>query len=554
MFNLTKIAFYIKFAFMKYLYISLFVFTSLYSQSKRDTLFVYNTEFRDFWDVKKYSIRLEPNFEEKSIKGSNRIFFDIVKDVSNPVFQIDIQEPMLVNDIVSDFEIISQKRDGNFLFIETNSEFRKGENHFLDISFEGNPMIAKNPPWDGGWIFTRDDSGKPWMTATTEEIGTSIWLPMKDYWGDEPDEGINFMLVTPREQNLIGIANGRLMGRWIENEKHISAWKVKNPINGYSITPYFGNYVRFSDNFEGERGNLPLEYYVIEENLDKAKKQFLQVKPMLEAFEYWFGPYPFYDDGYKIVETPHLGMEHQSAIAYGNGFKNGYMGRDRSYSGVGMKFDFILIHESGHEWFANSITAKNIADMWIHESFTTYSETLFIEYNFGKEDANAYVIGQRKNISNDKPIIPIFGVRSHGSGDMYEKGANMLHTIRQVINNDEKFRQILRGLNEEFYHKIVTGKQIQDYINEKSDIDFTSVYKQYLTTINIPKLEYYQKGRKLFFKWVDVVDDFYLPIRIKDTEFTIIPSNEWQSIRLKNRKTVKWDENYYVKYICVDEL
>jgi len=538
---------------MKYIHILLFVCISLYSQSKRDTLFGSNTEFRDFWDVKKYTIRLEPNFEEKSIKGSNRIFFAIVKDVSNPVFQIDIQEPMLVNDIVSDFEIISQKRDGNFLFIETNSEFRKGENHFLDISFEGNPRIAKNLPWDGGWIFTRDDSGRPWMTATTEEIGTSVWLPMKDYWGDEPDEGINFMLVTPREQNLIGIANGRLMGRWIENEKHISAWKVKNPINGYSITPYFGNYVNFSDNFEGERGNLPLEYYVIEENLEKAKKQFLQVKPMLKAFEYWFGPYPFYDDGYKVVETPHLGMEHQSAIAYGNGFKNGYMGRDRSYSGVGMKFDFILIHESGHEWFANSITAKNIADMWIHESFTTYSETLFIEYNFGKEDANAYIIGQRKNISNDKPIIPVYGVRSHGSGDMYEKGANMLHTIRQVINDDEKFRQILRGLNEEFYHKIVTGKQIQDYINEKSDINFTSVFKQYLTTIKIPKLEYYQKGRKLFFKWIDVVDDFYLPIRIKDSEFTIIPSSEWQSIRLKNRKSVKWDENYYVKYIYVDE-
>jgi len=539
---------------MKYIHILLFVCTSLYSQFKRDTLFSSNTKFRDFWDVKKYSIRLEPNFEEKSIKGSNRIFFAITKDISNPIFQIDIQEPMIVKDIISDFEIISQKREGDFLFIETNLEFKSGENHFFDISFEGNPKIAKNPPWGSGWIFTHDDSGKPWMTVTSEEIGTSVWLPTKDYWGDEPDEGVSFILITPREQNLIGVANGRFMGRWIENQKHISAWKVKNPINTYSITPYFGNYVNFSDNFKGEKGDLPLEYYVIEGNLEKAKKQFSQVKPMLKAFEYWFGPYPFYEDGYKIVETPHLGMEHQSAIAYGNGFRNGYMGRDRSYSGVGMKFDFILVHESGHEWFANSITAEDTEDMWIHESFTTYSETLFIEYNFGKEDANNYIIGQRKNISNNEPIIPPHGVRAYGSGDMYEKGANMLHSIRQVINDDEKFRQILRDLNKEFFHKIVKGKQIQDYINEKSGIDFTSIFKQYLTTTNIPKLEYYQKGRKLFFRWVDVVDNFYMPLRIRNTKFVIVPSNEWQSIRLKNRKSVEWNESYYIKYVCLNEL
>jgi len=530
-----------------------FVCVSLYSQSKKDTLFGSNTEFRDFWDVRKYSIRLEPDFEKKSIKGNNRISFVVMKDVVNPIFQIDIQEPMLVTDISADFEIISQKRDGNFLFIETNLEFKKGESHFLDIFFKGRPTIAKNPPWDGGWIFTHDGMNNPWMTTTTEEIGTSVWLPMKDYWGDEPDEGVTLMLITPKEQNLMGIANGRLMGRWIENEQHISAWKVKNPINGYSITPYFGNYVKFDDVFDGEKGDLHLEYYIIKENLEKAKNHFVQVKPMLKAFEYWFGPYPFYEDGYKIVETPHLGMEHQSAIAYGNGFKNGYMGRDRSYSGVGMKFDFILVHESGHEWFANNITAEDTADMWIHESFTTYSETLFVEYNFGKNDANAYIIGQRKNILNDSPIIPSYGIRAHGSGDMYEKGANMLHTIRQVINDDEKFRQILRGLNKEFYHKIVTGKQIQDYINENSGIDFSSVFKQYLTTTDIPKLEYSQRGKKVFFRWANTVDDFYLPLRIKNTESTIVPTNKWQSIKVNSRKPVEWDENYYIEYIYVNE-
>jgi aminopeptidase N len=227
------------------------------------------------------------------------------------------------------------------------------------------------------------------MTTTTEGIGTSVWLPVKDYWGDEPDNGVTFTVISPKD--LTGVSNGRLIEQRTENGKNVSVWEVKNPINDYSITPYVGNYVHFGDSFDGEKGKLSLDYYVIKENLDKAKKQFEQVKPMLKAFEHWFGPYPFYEDGYKLVETPHLGMEHQSAVAYGNKYQNGYLGRDLSGTGVGLKFDFIIIHESGHEWFANNITAQDTADMWVHESFTCYSETLYSDFIFGKEDGNKYL-------------------------------------------------------------------------------------------------------------------------------------------------------------------
>ncbi|MDE5535676.1 M1 family metallopeptidase [Elizabethkingia meningoseptica] len=518
--------------------------------SKQDSLFGSNTKYRDFWDVKKYDIEAEPNFAQKSVKGSNRISFTITRDVKNPTFQIDIQQPMKTSNVMSDFEISSQKREGNFLFIQAAGSFKKGDEHFISLDFEGNPVIAIRAPWDGGWVFTKDATGKPWMTTATEDIGTSVWLPIKDYWGDEPDNGVTFTLTSPKD--LVGVSNGRLVDQRTENGKNVSVWEVKNPINDYSITPYVGNYVHFGDTFDGEKGKLSLDYYVIKENLDKAKKQFEQVKPMLKAFEYWFGPYPFYEDGYKLVETPHLGMEHQSAVAYGNKYQNGYLGRDLSGTGVGKKFDFIIIHESGHEWFANNITAQDTADMWIHESFTCYSETLYADYVFGKEDGNTYLIGQRHNIQNDVPIIPAFGVRAHGSGDMYYKGASMLHTIRQVINDDEKFRQILRGLGKEFYHQTVTGKQIQDYINQKSGIDFSSVFTQYLTTVTIPKLEYKQDGKKLSFRWANIVKGFNLPVRLKNSKTVITPSDEWKTIKLKDKAPVEWDANYYIEYTKAD--
>jgi aminopeptidase N len=288
---------------------------------------------------------------------------------------------------------------------------------------------------------------------------------------------------------------------------------------------------------------------VLRDNLEKAKEQFKQVPLMLKAFEHWFGPYPFYEDSYKLVEVPYLGMEHQSSVTYGNGFKNGYLGKDLSGTGWGLKFDFIIIHESGHEWFANNITYKDIADMWVHESFTCYSEALYVDYHFGKKAGEAYVIGLRRNIANDRPIIGVYNVNHEGSGDMYYKGANMLHTIRQLVNDDEKFREMLRGLNKDFYHQTVTTQQIETYINEKTGQNLTPVFNQYLRGTKIPKLEYKVEKHKLKYRWTNCVPGFDMRLKgyVNGQEKWLSPTTEWQELKdLPKKFSFKADENFYV--------
>lgn len=525
-----------------------FVSLSLTAQNftKQDTLKGSDTEFRNFWDVKKYDINLEANFENRSIAGTNKISFEITKDVVNPTFQIDLQKPMKAAKLVASFDKKAKyQQEDDFIFIKTNRKFKKGEKLNFVVTFEGNPVVAKKAPWDGGWVFEKDKNGNPWMTAADEGIGASIWLPCKDIWSDEPDNGISFKITTPKD--LVGVGNGRLVETKTLGNKKSYLWEVKNPINAYSIIPSIGKYVNFKETYDGEKGKLDLDYWVLDYNLDKAKKQFAQVKPMMKSFEYWFGAYPFYEDSYKLVESPHLGMEHQSNVAYGNKFGNGYLGRDLSGSGVGLKWDFIIIHETGHEWFANNITAKDQADMWVHEAFTSYSETLYTESLFGKEDADKYVTGTRKNIHNDIPIIGTYGVRNEGSGDMYYKGANMLHTIRQVINNDEKFRQILRGLNKDYYHQTVTGKQVEDYFSQKSGMDLSTIFDQYLRTTYIPTLEYKQENNKLNYRWTHTVKDFKMPLRLASGEI-ITPTDNWQTTDLKSNNPVEFNNNYYILY------
>lgn len=520
------------------------------SFTKTDTLKGSNTSFRDFWDVKKYELSVEPDFRSRTVSGTNTISFEITKDVSNPVFQVDLQQPMQYKIVSSDEKLCTSQRNGDFIFIKTNKNYKKGERHQFTIQYYGTPKAAKNAPWDGGWVFAEDEKGRPFMSVAQEGIGTSVWLPVKDLWSDEPDEGITMNIITPKD--LKGVGNGRLVSATTDKGKNIYTWQVKNPINAYSIVPTVGSFVNFKDLYHGEKGALDLDYWVIDYNLEKARKQFEQVKPMLSALEFWFGPYPFYEDSYKLVETPYLGMEHQSNVAYGNGYQNGYKGRDLSGTGVGFKWDFIIVHESGHEWFANNVTAKDKADMWIHESFTNYSESLFIEKYIDKPSAELYVQGIRRNIENDKPIIGHYGVWNTGSGDMYYKGANMLHTIRQVIGNDEKFRQILRGISKEFYHQTVSAAQIENYISTSSGIDFSKVFEQYLRTVKVPKLEYTQTGNTLRFRYSDTVAGFSLPLKINGGAQVISPTSKWQSIKLTSTAPVQFDPNYYVIYSEVE--
>ncbi|WP_291120838.1 M1 family metallopeptidase [Empedobacter sp. UBA7248] len=515
--------------------------------TRQDSLRGTNNEFRNWWDVKKYKVSVEPDYQSKSIKGKTTIIFDKTAPQQSDLLQIDLQDPMMVSAVKLNGKKISDfKRDGNVYFINVGKNIKNSSNQ-LELEYNGNPRVAVRAPWDGGWIFAKDEKGRDWMSVAVQGLGASAWFPNKDYLGDEPDKGMELEIIAPKD--LVGVGNGRLVSKKEKNGKTISTWKVVNPINNYNIIPYIGHYVNFKDTFEGEKGKLDLDYYVLDYNIDKAKSQFEQAKLMLKSFEHWFGPYPFYEDSFKIVEAPHLGMEHQSGIAYGNKFANGYLGRDLSGSGWGLKWDFIIVHEAGHEWFGNNITEKDVADMWIHEAFTAYSETLFTETYHGKDAASEYVRGTRKAIQNDIPIIGVYGVNQEGSGDMYYKGANMIHTLRTWMNNDEKFRQMLRGLNKEFYHQTVTTEQIENYIAKFSGLNLNTFFNQYLRTIKVPTLELKQSGNKVEYRYTNVVDGFAMPLRLKDSEVTINPTTNWQTINnstITRAIDVTINPNYYI--------
>ena len=532
-----------------------------------DTLRGSNGPGRDWWDVTKYDLHVKFNIEDSTISGWNVIQFKVLK--KGEVMQIDLQEPMIIDSITIPFlekfdgqigllklflTKLNFKKEGNAYFINLNELMLKiTKPQLLTIFYHGKPQIAKRPPWDGGLIWKKDSSNHPWVSIACQGLGASVWYPCKDIQRDEPDSAEMHVTIP---DSLVCVGNGRFRGKVVNADKTATYdWAVTNPINNYNIIPYIGKYVNFNEIFKGLKGDLTMDYWVLDYNLEKAKKQFVDAPRMMKAFEYWFGPYPFYADGYKLVDAPHLGMEHQSATAYGNDYQPGYKGTDLSGSGWGLKWDFIIVHESGHEWFGNNITSEDLADMWIHESFTNYSETLFTEYYYGKEGADAYVIGTRKRIVNDIPIIGPYGVNKEGSGDMYYKGGNMLHTIRQAINNDELFRKILRGLNKIFYHQTVTTKQIEQYISTQSKIDFSKIFDQYLRTTQIPVLEYKQHGYQLQYRYINCVRGFNLPLKINfKWQPWIKPTTNWQTLSLypEGDNSFSVDPNFYINTKKVD--
>jgi len=502
---------------------------------------------RTWWDVLRYDITVEPDYAGKNIRGNTTITFKILS--AGKIMQIDMQEPMNITAISLHSQPVTYTREGNVYHVNIGNIPAVGTVHQLLVSFSGKPREATRPPWDGGWIWKKDDKGNPWMSVACQGLGASVWYPCKDHQSDEPDSGASLTMIVP--DTLVAVGNGRLEKTTKNNNGSSTyTWQVVNPINNYNIIPYIGKYVNFSETFNGEKGKLDCSYWVLDYDLDKAKEQFKQAALMLKCFEHWFGPYPFYEDGYKLVESPHLGMEHQSAVAYGNKYANGYLGRDLSGSGWGLKWDFIIVHESGHEWFANSITSKDLADMWLHEGFTNYSETLFTDCQFGTEAGNDYVIGTRKNITNTATIIGAYGVNREGSGDMYYKGGNLLHTIRQVINDDEKFRAILRGLNKTFYHQTVTTQQVEAYISKEAGIDFSRVFDQYLRTTQIPFFEYKIENGQLFYRWSNCIKNFDLRVKVfAGKDLWLKPTTEWQTQKLGeeiNEKDFRVDRNFYV--------
>ena len=524
----------------------------LNSQSKsytyQDTLRGSLGKERTWWDVTHYAVSVEPDFDKKYISGKVDIQFKVIGN--GDLMQIDLQAPMQLDKAMLGNTELKYTRNGNVFFVQVDKNLPIGSDQQLSLVYSGNVQVAVRPPWDGGWIFSKDKLGRPWMSVACQNLGASVWFPCKDHQGDEPDNGATLKINAP--DSLVAVGNGRLKSKQSAKLGYTTwEWEVKNPINNYNIIPYIGKYVSFAETYPGEKGKLDCDYWVLDYNVDKAKKQFQQVPQMLKAFEHWFGPYPFYEDGFKLVESPHLGMEHQSAVAYGNGYQNGYRGRDLSGSGWGLKWDFIIIHESGHEWFGNNITTNEVADMWVHEGFTNYSETIFTNYHYGKEAGDAYVQGTRKLIENASPIIGKYGVNEEGSGDMYYKGGNLVHYVRQLFDDDEKFRAALREMNKRFYHKITTSAEVEKFWSEQVGRDLAPLFNQYLRDVKVPTFEILKQGNKIKYRWSDCQANFNAPIRIfVDGNATwFYPTNSWKEYKT-NKKPVelKPDPNFYAGF------
>lgn len=512
--------------------------------SKADTLRGTLSPLRSCFDVLTYDLDITIDIKQKFISGSNTIAFKAVEDMKR--MQIDLFANMKIEKI----ELIGTKplpllhsREFNAVFIDLPSIVKKDELCVIRVSYSGNPIVAKNPPWDGGFSWAKDGKNE-WVGVSCQGTGASLWWPCKDHQSDEP-ESMWIRVAVPK--GYMNVSNGRLKKTSDAGNGFTKyEWFVSYPINNYDVTLNIAKYKHFSETFvyPGFKDTLDLDYYVLAENLEKAKKQFTQVKPMMNCYYKMFGEYPFVKDGYKLVETPYLGMEHQSAVAYGNKYQNGFLGMD--LSGSGAEFDYIIIHESAHEWWGNSITTNDIADMWVHEGFTTYSEALYMECMYGYDAYLSYINGIKQNVANDIPVIGVYNMNSEGSGDMYPKGALMIHTIRSLIDNDEKFFSIIKDLQETFKHKTINSTDVERYISEKSGIDLRRVFDQYLRKTQIPVLEINARQTRddlqVEYRWMpgkEKNDIFDMPVKIsfeKGKLEMIFPTNDWQSMTIKNMK------------------
>lgn len=498
---------------------------------------------RAWWDLKHYDLTVQIDPRTKSIKGSNKITYVVLSEAN--LLQLDLQEPLQITGITQAGETLAFRREGAVHWVTLNKKQVPGAVEELIVRYEGVPKEAIRPPWDGGITWQKDGKGLPFVASSNQGIGSSIWWPLKDHPADEVDS-LDMHVTVPK--GLMDISNGRLVEIELGKDTDTFHWKVVNPINDYGVNINVGDYVHFGEKYPGEKGTLDMDYFVLRENLEKAKVHFQDARRMMQAFEHWFGPYPFYEDGFKLVDAPYLGMEHQSSVTYGNGYQNGYRGRDLSGTGWGMKFDFIIIHEAGHEWFANNITYKDVADMWIHESFTNYSESLFLDYHYGKEAGQAYVRGTRMNIANDIPIIGVYGVNQRGSGDMYYKGGNLLNMLREILQDDAKWRTILRGLNETFYHQTVSTKQVEQYLSTAFGMNLKPVFDQYLRDTRLPVFEYYLLEGMLHYRWTNAVKGFDMPldVLVDGQAQRLAVNSTWEKVAVGAAKEVQVDPDYYV--------
>ncbi|MEE2930918.1 MAG: M1 family metallopeptidase [Bacteroidota bacterium] len=518
-----------------------FLTTVVFAQqyTREDSLRGSLNSLRSSYDVNFYNLSLVIDDKKQIIIDSyNEIYFKALQDFDQ--IQIDLAKNMQINRIEFEGNILNYQREYNAVFVFFSRSIKRGELSKIKVYYEGIPRVAVNPPWDGGFSWEKDSLGNPWVGVSCQGLGASSWWPCKDHQSDEPDS----MRITCSVRHPLKIvSNGNLRSDTIIWNKELNTlvskreWFVSYPINNYNVSINIGDYIHFSDLYITNQDTLSLDYYVLSYNLEKAKKHFQQVKPMLKCYENYFGSYPFWNDGFALVETPYLGMEHQSAIAYGNNYLQGYYGNTDFIAGL--NFDFIIIHETGHEWWGNSITTNDIADMWIHEGFCTYAEVLYVECIYGYKTMLEFVNHQKNRIRNDKPIIGHYHVNKKGSGDMYNKGSLLLHTLRSLIENDSLWFSIIRGISDQFKHKTINGIDVINYINKESGYDFSDLFSQYLHHNDIPEFQYkFQKsGREysLIYRW-NAIDNFDMPILINNgnKDFWIQPTNNWKETTLGN--------------------
>jgi aminopeptidase N len=524
--------------------------------SRADTLRGTLTELRSSYDVTAYDLDIAVDMEAKTISGSNAISFTAVRELRR--LQIDLFNNMSISSVSMNGKELKYTREFNAVFVDFPEVIKKGAKAAILVRYSGMPQIAKRAPWDGGFSWTKDGNGDQWLGVSCQGTGASLWWPCKDHQSDEP-ERTSIQVTVP--EKFMAVCNGRLT-----REESAGAglkrfrWEVSYPINNYNVTLNVARYAHFSDHYfnAAYADTLQLDYYVLRESLNKAKEQFAQVKPMMDVYYKRFGEYPFVKDGFKLIETPYLGMEHQSAVAYGNGFRNGYRGMDLSGSGYGQKFDYIIIHESAHEWWGNNITTNDIADMWVHEGFTQYAEALYVEELFGYDAYLKYINGLRTNVANDIPVIGVYNVNSEGSGDMYPKGALLVHTLRGIIDDDKFFFKLLLELQTRYRHSTVNSGDIEAFFSQRTGVDLSHVFDVYLRDVTIPVLELRTSsegsGTAVEYRWKPAtayLRAFDMPVAVTagdGKKEIIFPTASWQTLHssVPEKDFKAYTEKYYI--------
>jgi len=505
---------------------------------------------RTSFNVLHYDLFVDVDIAKQYLHGSNSIRFEVVEKTKR--IQLDLYQNMQVDSIVFEQQKLDFERKYDAVFIDFPRTLAVSTNNNIEVFFSGNPTKAKNAPWDGGFDFKKDRNGNDFVGVAVQGDGASLWFPNKDHLSDEPDEGARIKIRIPK--HLVAVSNGRLTAATEDEDGGKTwHWEVNNPINNYNITLNIGDYVLIEDTYTNGNQSLDLAYYVLSYNKAKAQRHFEVVHEMMDCFYEKLGPYPFTEDSFKLVETPYLGMEHQSAVAYGNRYMNGYLGNDLSGTGAGLDWDFIIIHESAHEWFGNSISVGDIADLWIHEGFTTYAESIFIECRHGEEEASKYLYGIRNNIANERPMVAHYGVNQSGPGDIYYKGANMIHSLRNLVADDELWFATLRNFTSRFKHQITNTKEVVSFFNSELGKDYSPFFEQYLYYKEIPVLQLRKKGKRVEARWKVFAKNFEMPVELvfieSENVYRINLNSDWikTDLRVKDLEKVKFD-NYHFYY------